>query len=83
MHLLLLFFPCLFRSFFGFEALFGLVSLALQALRGCVGFLGPFKLIVSGIQAHLQEPFSPGAPLIEVNIFLNLGLGLSVIGHTD
>ncbi len=53
-------------SFLGLVSLFGLDGLILDlALRGRAGFLlGLFRLIVSGIKAHLQGPFSLGAPLI-------------------
>ena len=50
-RLLLLIITCLFRGFFGLRALFGLVGLILRALEGCAGFLGFFRLIISGIEA--------------------------------
>ena len=51
--LLLLFFPGLFRRLFGLGALLGLVGLTLWTLWGYGGFWGSFRLIVSGIEAHL------------------------------
>lgn len=52
-------------------------------LGGCVRFFGPFRFIILRIETHLQQLFSLGIPLIQMSNFLNLGLGLGLIGYTD
>ncbi len=74
--------PCLLG---GLISLLALVDLMLDlTLKGCARFLlSFFRLIVPGIEAHLQESFSLEELRIKVDTPLNFDPVLSIIGYFD